>query len=80
MFKEAGNLSRLQQLKVTDCAQLQQLPGDLGSGNAALELLHINGEFLSYQTHNSNFLPAVALKALSHCQSALLRWQYTQAV
>jgi hypothetical protein len=49
MFAGAGNLCSLQQLKVTDCAQLAELPGDLGSSNSALELLHVNGEWISVQ-------------------------------
>jgi hypothetical protein len=44
MFSGAGSLCSLQQLKVTDCARLEELPDGLGSSNTALELLHVNGE------------------------------------
>jgi hypothetical protein len=44
MFSGAGSLCSLQQLKVTDCARLVELPDGLGSSNTALELLHVNGE------------------------------------
>jgi hypothetical protein len=50
MFSGAGQLCSLQQLKLTGCARLLELPDGLGSSNAALELLHVDGEWIRVPT------------------------------